>query len=81
MFHISAENIDFGYSIETPRQGGSNEHPQLYVFEQKEENYECLCKPKFYRIKVGFKGINRHVFVMVKYYLLFIQNGGAVQVK
>ena len=27
-FHISAENIDSGYSLEPPRRGGSNEYPQ-----------------------------------------------------
>ena len=28
IFLISAQNIDCGYSLEPPRQGGSNEHPQ-----------------------------------------------------
>ena len=28
IFHISAQNIDCGYSLEPPRRGGSNEHPQ-----------------------------------------------------
>ena len=27
-FHISAQNIDCGYSLEPPRRGGSNEYPQ-----------------------------------------------------
>ena len=27
-FHISAQNIDFVYSLEPPRRGGSNEYPQ-----------------------------------------------------
>ena len=27
IFHISAQNIDCGYSLEPPRQGGSNENP------------------------------------------------------
>ena len=35
IFHISAQNIDCGYSLEPPRQGGSNEYPTIYVFEQK----------------------------------------------
>ena len=26
-FHISAQNIDFGYLLEPPRRGGSNEYP------------------------------------------------------
>ena len=28
IFHISAQNIDCGYSLEPPRRGGSNECPQ-----------------------------------------------------
>ena len=28
IFLISAENIDYGYSLEPPRRGGSNEFPQ-----------------------------------------------------
>ena len=34
IFHISAQNIDCGYSLDPPRRGGSNEYPQS-VFEQK----------------------------------------------
>ena len=34
IFHISAQNIDCGYSLEPPRRGGSNEHHNL-CFEQK----------------------------------------------
>ena len=28
IFHISAQNIDCGYSLELPRRGGSNEYQQ-----------------------------------------------------
>ena len=28
IFHISAQNIDCGYSLEPPRRGGSNEYTQ-----------------------------------------------------
>ena len=28
ILHISAQNIDCGYSLEPPRRGGSNEYPQ-----------------------------------------------------
>ena len=31
IFHISAQNIYCGYSLEPPRRGGSNEYPQ-YMF-------------------------------------------------
>ena len=27
-FSISSQNIDYGYSLEPPRRGGSNEYPQ-----------------------------------------------------
>ena len=33
IFHISAQNIDCGYSLEPPRRGGSNDTHN--VFEQK----------------------------------------------
>ena len=29
IFHISAQNIDCGYSLEPPRRGGSNEYLNL----------------------------------------------------
>ena len=32
IFHISAQNIDCGYSLEPPRRGGSNEYPQSIFF-------------------------------------------------
>ena len=28
ILHISAQNIDCGYSLEPPQRGGSNEYPQ-----------------------------------------------------
>ena len=28
IFHIAAQNIDCGYSLEPPRRGGSNKYPQ-----------------------------------------------------
>ena len=30
ILHISAQNIDSGYSLEPPRRGGSNEYPQSF---------------------------------------------------
>ena len=35
IFHISAQNIGYGYSLEPPQWGGSNEYPQSMFFEQK----------------------------------------------
>ena len=57
MFHISAQNIDCGYSLEPPRRGGSNEYPQSMFFSRNKKNIVYPCKPQFYCIKVGFKGV------------------------
>ena len=56
-FHISAQNIDCGYSLEPPRQGGSNEYPQSLFLSRIKKNNVYHCKPQFYHIKVGFEGI------------------------
>ena len=56
-FLISAQNIDCGYSLEPPRRGGSNEYPQSMVLSRNKKNNVYPCKPQFYFIKVGFKGI------------------------
>ena len=56
-FHISAQNIDCGYSLELPRRGGSNEYPQSMFFSRNKKNNIYPCKPQFYYIKVGFKGV------------------------
>ena len=37
IFHISAQNIDCGYSLELPRQGGSKEYPQSMFLSRKEK--------------------------------------------
>ena len=56
-FHISAQNIDCGYSLEPPRQGGSNEYPQSMFLSKNKKNNVYPCKHQFYYIKVGFKGV------------------------
>ena len=57
IFHISSQNIDCGYPLEPPRRGGSNEYPQSMFLSRNKKNNVCTCKPQFYYIKVGFKGI------------------------
>ena len=57
IFHISAQNIDCGYSLEPPRRGGSNEYPQTMFLSRNMGNNVYPCKPQFYYIKVGFKGV------------------------
>ena len=56
-FHIRAQNIDCGYSLEPPRRGGSNEYPQSMFLSRSKKNNVYPCKPHFYYIKVGFKGV------------------------
>ena len=56
ILHISAQNIDCGYSLEPPRRGGSNEYPQSMFWAEKKNNV-YPCKPQFSYIKVGFKGV------------------------
>ena len=58
VFHISAQNIDYGYSLEPPRRGGSNEYPQSMFLSRNKKNNVYPCKPQFYYIKEGFKGVN-----------------------
>ena len=57
IFHISAQNKDCGYSLEPPRWGGSNEYPQSMFLSRNKKNNVYPCKPQFYYIKVGFKGV------------------------
>ena len=57
IFQISAQNIDCGYSLEPPRRGGSNEYPQSMFLSRNKKNNVYPCKPQFYYIKLGFKGV------------------------
>ena len=50
IFHISAQNIDCGYSLEPPRR-------EIYVLSRNKKNIVYPCKPQFFYIKVGFKGV------------------------
>ena len=54
IFHIYAQNIDCGYSLEPPRRDGSNEYPQSMFLCRNKKNNLYPCKPQFYYIKVGF---------------------------
>ena len=38
IFHISARNIDCGYSLEPPHRGGSNEYPQSMFLSSNKKN-------------------------------------------
>ena len=56
IFHISAQNIDCGYTLEPPRRGGSIEYPQSMFLGRNKKNNVYPCKPQFYYIKVGVYG-------------------------
>ena len=47
IFHISAQNIDCGYSLEPPRRGGSNEYPQSVFFNRNKKIRYTPVNPRF----------------------------------
>ena len=47
IFHISAQNIDCGYSLESPRRGGSNEYPQSMLFSKIRKIMYTPVNPSF----------------------------------
>ena len=52
-FHISAQNIDCGYSFEPPRRGGSNEYPQSMFLSRDKKNNVYPCKTPVLLYKSG----------------------------
>ena len=56
-FSYFCQNTDCGYSLEPPRRGGSNEYPQPMFLSRNRKNNVYPCKPQFYYIKMGFKGV------------------------
>ena len=65
IFLISAENIDYGYSLESPHRGGSNEYPQSMFWAETWKKYQNFYLIFFYFLMVKFSVyLNRHVFVM-----------------
>ena len=38
IFHISAQNIDCGYTLEPPQIGSSNEYPQCMLLSRNKKN-------------------------------------------
>ena len=66
-FHISAQNIDCGYSLEPPRRGGSNEYPQSMILSKIRNIMYTPVNPSFTIQKWGLRGSKsyRYVFVMV----------------
>ena len=47
IFRISAQNIDCGYSLELPQQGGSNGYPQsMFLSRNKKNNVHTPPPPQ-----------------------------------
>ena len=55
-FHISAQNVDCGYSLEPPHRGGSNEYPQSMFSNKNKKNNVYPVNPSF-TVYNGFKGV------------------------
>ena len=47
IFHIFAQNIDCGYSLEPPRRGGSNEYPQSMFLSRNKKKMYTPINPSF----------------------------------
>ena len=47
VFHIPAQNIDYGYSLEPPRRGGSNEYPQSMFLSKVRKIMYTPVNPSF----------------------------------
>ena len=61
IFLFLLKNIDCGYSLELPHQGGSNEYPQsMFLYEK----YQSFLSENFQFFEVNFSiYLNRHVFL------------------
>ena len=68
IFYISAQNIDFGYSLEPPRRGGSNEYPQFMFWAEIRKIIFTPVNPSFTIHKWGLweSKLYRYVFVMIR---------------
>ena len=47
IFHVSAQNMDCGYSLEPPRPGGSNEYPQSMFLSKNKKIMYTPANPSF----------------------------------
>ena len=66
IFHISAQNIDCGYSLELPWRGSSNKYPQYTFWAEIRKIVYTPINPSFTIWKWGLRGskLYRYVFVM-----------------
>ena len=61
IFHISAQNIDCGNSLEPPRWGGSNEYPQSMFWAELRKIMYTPVNPSFTIQRWGLKGSKIYV--------------------
>ena len=47
IYHMSAQNIDCGYSLEPPRRGGSNEYHNLWFWAEIKKIMYTPINPSF----------------------------------
>ena len=48
------------------RRGGSNEYQQSMFLSKHKKNNVYPCKPQFYHIEVGFKGVKTSHFIQMQ---------------
>ena len=70
IFHISAQNIDCGYSLEPPRRGSSNEYPQSMFLSRNKKINVYPCKPQFYYNEPSLQ--RQHLFKKCCHYNEFV---------
>ena len=70
IYQSSAQNIDCGYLLELPQRGSSNEYQQSMFFSRNKKNNAYPCKPQFYYIKVGFKGVKLYIYIYVYVFVM-----------
>ena len=70
IFFISAQNIDYGYSLESP----NYTVPTIYVFSRNMKIFIFFFLPENFRFLVIKFSVylNRHVFVMICLYMILI---------
>ena len=65
IFLISAQNIDYWYSLEPPRRSGSNENPQSMFWAETWKIQKGFLSENFQFLEVKFSiYFNRRIFVM-----------------
>ena len=74
IFLIFAQNIDYGYALEPPRRGGSNEYPQSRLcFGAKIRKIGLPLHTPVLLYKSGVQGgIHGHVFLMVQQFEFYL---------